>query len=77
MLRMPFGGRQVNGWVLEIDVEPQEGMTLLPLSKYRSVGPSWGDSARTLGRRTLVGRLNSFLNTASPPKTFLFLAKVK
>ena len=69
MVRIPFRGRQVNGWVLETDIEPQEGINLLPLSKYRSVGPSSEviELARWAADRW-AGRLNSFLTTASPPK---------
>jgi len=69
MVRVPFGGRQVNGWILEIDIQPEEGINLLPLSKYRSVGPSQEviDLARWAAHRW-AGRLNRFLTTASPPK---------
>ena len=69
MVRVPFSGRQVNGWVLEIDIQPEEGINLLPLSKYRSVGPSPEviDLARWAAHRW-AGRLNRFLTTASPPK---------
>ena len=68
MVRVPFSGRQVNGWVLEIDIQPEEGINLLPLSKYRSVGPSSEviDLARWAAHRW-AGRLNRFLTTASPP----------
>ena len=61
MVRVPFSGRQVNGWVLEIDIQPEEGINLLPLSKYRSVGPSSEviDLARWAAHRW-AGRLNMF-----------------
>ena len=78
MVRVPFSGRQVNGWVLEIDIQPEEGINLLPLSKYRSVGPSSEviDLARWAAHRW-AGRLNRFLTTASPPKNVPSLEKRK
>ena len=61
MVRVPFSGRQVNGWVLEIDIQPEEGINLLSLSKYRSVGPSPEviDLARWAAHRW-AGRLKRF-----------------
>ena len=78
MVRVPFSGRQVNGWVLEIDIQPEEGINLLPLSKYRSVGPSPEviDLARWAAHRW-AGRLNRFLTTASPPKNVPSLEQSK
>ena len=78
MVRVPFNGRQVNGWVLEINVQPEEGINLLPLSKYRGVGPSQEviDLARWAAHRW-VGRLNRFLTTASPPKNVPSLKQVQ
>ena len=74
MVRVPFSGRQVNGWVVEVDIQPEEGINLLSLSKYRSVGPSPEviDLARWAAHRW-AGRLNRFLTTASPPKNVLSL----
>ena len=76
MVRVPFSGRQVNGWVLETDIQPEEGINLLPLSKYRSVGPSQEviELARWAAHRW-AGRLNRFLTTASPPKNVPSLKK--
>ena len=76
MVRGPFSGRQVNGWVLETDIQPEEGINLLPLSKYRSVGPSQEviELARWAAHRW-AGRLNRFLTTASPPKNVPSLKK--
>jgi len=78
MVRVPFSGRQVNGWVLEIDIQPEEGINLLSLSKYRSVGPSPEviDLARWAAHRW-AGRLNRFLTTASPPKNVPLLEQRK
>ena len=76
MVRVPFSGRQVNGWVLEVDIQPEEGINLLPLSKYRSVGPSEEviELAYWASNRW-VGRLNRFLTTASPPRNVSSLEK--
>ena len=78
MVRVPFSGRQVNGWVLEIDIQPEEGINLLSLSKYRGVGPSSEviDLARWAAHRW-AGRLNRFLTTASPPKNVPLLEQRK
>ncbi len=78
MVRVPFSGRQVNGWVLEIDIQPEEGINLLSLSKYRGVGPSPEviDLARWAAHRW-AGRLNRLLTTASPPKNVPLLEQRK
>ena len=78
MVRVPFSGRQVNGWVLEVDIQPEEGINLLSLSKYRGVGPSSEviDLARWAAHRW-AGRLNRLLTTASPPKNVPLLEQRK
>src|SRR4051794_26349202 len=62
----PHGGR-VGGWIIALDVEPPEGVTLRPLAKVSGRGPSaellelssWA-AWRWAGRRA------TFLRTASP-----------
>ncbi len=67
IVRIDLGGRRVRGWVIEIGVEPVEGVTLLPVRKLTGMGPpadlidlaSWA-AWRWAGRRV------SLLRTASP-----------
>ncbi|MGB3410924.1 MAG: hypothetical protein WBA45_06960 [Microthrixaceae bacterium] len=39
LVRVPFSGRQVRAWVLEVDVDPPAGIALRPISKVLGVGP--------------------------------------
>lgn len=69
IIRVVLQGRRVRAWVVDDDVEPPEGIRLLPVSKVTGAGPSseiidqaaWA-SDRWLGRRAF------HLQTASPPK---------
>ena len=67
-VRIPLGGRQVGGWVIDDYVEPLNGVRLRSLSKHNGVGPSVEviDLARWAAWRW-VGSLSTFLGTASPP----------
>ncbi|HUP71294.1 MAG TPA: hypothetical protein VM142_15990 [Acidimicrobiales bacterium] len=68
LVRVPFSGRRVAGWVVEDFVTPPSGVTLRPLASVTGFGPppdlvelsSWA-AWRWAGRRS------SFLRTASPP----------
>ena len=69
VVRVVLHGRRVGGWVVEVDVEPPEGVELRPLAKRSGLGPSaellelseWA-AWRWAGRRA------SLLRTASPPR---------
>lgn len=69
LVRVPFSGRRVAGWVVDDFVTPPGGVTLRPLASVTGWGPSpdlvalssWA-AWRWAGRRT------SFLRTASPPR---------
>lgn len=39
LVRVPFSGRQVRAWVLEVGVQPPAGIALRPISKVLGVGP--------------------------------------
>ena len=39
MVRVPFHNRRVAGWVVEVDVEPPEGVALLDVTKVVGEGP--------------------------------------
>ncbi|HVE46405.1 MAG TPA: hypothetical protein VNA57_06625 [Acidimicrobiales bacterium] len=69
LVRVPFSGRRVAGWVVADLVTPPAGVTLRPLASVTGWGPppdlvdlsSWA-AWRWAGRRS------SFLRTASPPR---------
>ena len=67
MVRIPFGGRRVAGWVLAMDVEPPEGVALSNISKLVGYGPD--QSTIELCRWAAWrwgGRLTTMLRAASP-----------
>lgn len=68
VVRIQLHGRRVGGWVVATDVEPPEGVTLLPLAKRSGIGPAPEllDLAGWAAWRW-AGRRASFLTTASPP----------
>lgn len=69
MVRVPFSGRRVAGWIVELDVEPPEGILLKPLSRLSGVGPPEDivDLARWAAWRW-AGAVPTVLRTANPPK---------
>lgn len=69
LVRVELNGRRVPGWVVAVDVEPPSGVSLRPLLKVSSVGPSADlvDLARWAAHRW-GGRWASVLTSASPDK---------
>lgn len=67
IVRIDLGGRRVRGWVIEVGVDPAEGVALLPLRKLTGMGPPADliDLASWAAWRW-AGRLVSLLRTASP-----------
>ena len=67
MVRVPFHHRRVAGWVMEVDVEPPEGVALLEVTKVvgEGPGPSVVDFCRWAAWRW-AGRLTVMLRLASP-----------
>ena len=69
MVRVELHGRRIGGWIVEVDVEPDTDLRLLPVRKIRGLGPtedlvdlaSWA-SWRWAGRR------RRFLGAASPER---------
>jgi primosomal protein N' (replication factor Y) (superfamily II helicase) len=68
IVRIQLHGRRVGGWVLATDVEPPDGVRLLPLAKRSGVGPSPElIELATWAAWRWAGRRASLLTTASPP----------
>jgi len=67
MVRVPFHNRRVAGWVIEVDVEPPEGVQLLEVTKVVGEGPDAGvvELCRWASWRW-AGRLTVMLRLASP-----------
>ena len=67
MVRVPFHGRRVAGWITDVDVDPPEGVTLRPLARVSGIGPA-PDVADLCGWAAWrwAGRRATFLRTASP-----------
>ncbi len=67
-VRVVLGGRRVGGWVVDVDVEPPDGVPLRPLAHVGGLGPSPEviDLARWAAHRW-AGRTANLLTTASPP----------
>ncbi len=69
MVRIELHGRRVGGWIMELGVDPPDGVDLRPLARRRGVGPppellelaGWA-AWRWAGRRA------SLLKTASPER---------
>ncbi len=69
MVRVPLAGRRVAGWVTAVDIDPEPGVSLVPLAKLSGIGPSlemihladWA-AWRWAGRRV------PFLRAASPSR---------
>jgi primosomal protein N' (replication factor Y) (superfamily II helicase) len=68
IVRIQLHGRRVGGWVVATDVEPPEGVRLLPLAKRSGIGPTAEviDLAGWAAWRW-AGRRATLLTTASPP----------
>ncbi|MCB1030506.1 MAG: hypothetical protein KDA95_04165 [Acidimicrobiales bacterium] len=68
MVRVPFKGRIVAGWVTEVGVEPDESLDLKTIKKLSGRGPDSEllELARWAAWRW-VGHRAHFLRTASPP----------
>ena len=69
LVRIPFGGRRVAGWVLALDVEPPEGVELSAILKIVGFGPDQTmiDLCRWAAWRW-SGRLTTMLRAASPER---------
>jgi primosomal protein N' (replication factor Y) len=67
MVRVELHGRRVGGWVVGLDTEPPPGVSLQPIAKFSSVGPSADtvELARWAAHRW-SGRLARVLKAASP-----------
>lgn len=69
VVRIELHGRRVGGWIVEVDVDPPEGVVLRPLAKRSGLGPpaelielaSWA-------AWRWAGRPASFMKTASPDR---------
>lgn len=69
VVNVPLSGRNVDGWIVGFDAEPPEGVSLRPINRVVSVGPTvevidmcyW--AARQWG-----GRPSPLLKTANPPR---------
>jgi primosomal protein N' (replication factor Y) len=69
MVRVPLAGRRIAGWVTAVDIDPEPGVSLVPLAKLSGIGPSpemieladWA-AWRWAGRRV------PFLRAASPSR---------
>src|SRR3954451_20119373 len=68
MVRVALHGRRVGAWVVAVDVEPPEGVTLKPIAKVTGWGPSAEliDLAGWAAWRW-AGRSLHLRDTASPP----------
>ncbi|HKY65945.1 MAG TPA: hypothetical protein VJM49_06225, partial [Acidimicrobiales bacterium] len=68
-VRVTLGPRRVGGWVVDLDVEPPDGVDLRPLARWSGRGPGADliDLATWAAWRW-VGRPASFLRTASPER---------
>ncbi len=69
MVRIPFHGRRVGGWVLESDTTPPAGVRLRPIAKVSGVGPDAEviDLCRWAAWRW-SGRFSTMLRVASPDR---------
>ena len=69
VVRMPFSGRRVRGWVLETSVVPEPGRDLLTVTKVvgRGPDPEVIDLCRWAAQHW-VGRLVTMLRLATPDK---------
>jgi len=78
MVRVPFSGRRVRGWVLDFDVHPPEGVQLSPISKFIGFGPDSQtiDLCRWAAWRW-TGRLTSMLRAASPNRVMSRLPEIR
>ena len=67
LVRVSLHGRRVGGWVVADDVEPPAGVSLQPLARFSSIGPSPGlvDLASWASWRW-AGRQSALLRAASP-----------
>jgi len=68
-VRVQLQGRRVRGWIVDIDVRPEPGVTLKPLAKVTGLGPDGSviDLARWAAHRW-AGRTVHLLRTASPER---------
>jgi primosomal protein N' (replication factor Y) len=69
VVRVELHGRRVGGWIVAIDVDPPEGVTLRPLAKRSGMGPPAHliELAEWAAWRW-AGRSASLLKTASPDR---------
>ena len=69
IVRFTLGGRRLRGWVMEIGVDPPEGVGLLPLSQLTGMGPPADviSLARWAAWRW-AGKPAHLLRAASPPR---------
>jgi primosomal protein N' (replication factor Y) len=69
VVRIELHGRRVGGWIIEVDVEPPEGVTLRRLAKRSGLGPPRDliELAHWAAWRW-AGRPASLLRTASPDR---------
>ncbi len=78
IVRVPFSGRQVRAWVLEVDVEPPPDVKVMPVTKVVGVGP---DSATIELCRWAAwrwsGRLVTMLRVATHDRLVKAVPKVR
>jgi primosomal protein N' (replication factor Y) (superfamily II helicase) len=69
VVRIELHGRRVGGWIVDVGVEPPDGITLRPLAKRSGLGPTEDliDLAGWAAWRW-AGRTASLLKTASPER---------
>lgn len=68
LVRVALHGRRVGAWVLEVDVDPPEGVVLKPIAKVTGWGPTAElvELSRWAAWRW-AGRRRAFVRAASPP----------
>jgi primosomal protein N' (replication factor Y) len=69
VVRIELHGRRVGGWILEVGVDPPDGIALRPLAKRSGIGPT-PDLIELAGWAAWrwAGRQASLLRTASPDR---------
>ncbi len=69
LVRVQLHGRRTAGWIVDVDVEPPAGVTLEPVLKSSSIGPSSDVvSLAEWVAEEWAGRWSAVLKTASPDR---------
>ena len=77
-VRITLHGRRIAAWVVEVDVEPPEGVVLQPIAASSGFGPPASVvSLAEWGAWRWAGPMSSFLGTASPERNVRVLPVVR